>query len=116
MAAEKRQTYFGVPVKTWDKIELASLGVVVATAARGALDTVGSKGVFGYGKSSKLVKASRFGLKKSTWSELNTLSTVLGFMLLAKSAIDTLERKTDLFKKEISPGEGFIPWQYRYRY
>lgn len=116
MAAEKRETYFGVPVKTWDRVELISLGVVVATTARTAFETVGQKGLFGYGKSKGLVKASRMGLKSSTWKEINTLSTVLGFMLLAKSALDTIESKTNLLKKEISPGEGLAPWVYRYRY
>jgi hypothetical protein len=116
MAAQKREKYLGIPVKTWDKVELISLGFVVTTTARTALETVGKKGVFGFGKSSGLVKASRLGMKADTWKEITTLSTVLGFMLVAKSAIDAIESKTNLFKKEISPGEGLTPWVYRYRY
>ena len=61
MAAQKREKYLGIPVKTWDKVELISLGFVVATTARTAFETVGKKGVFGFGKSSGLVKASRLG-------------------------------------------------------
>ena len=115
LAAEKRETYLGMSVKTWDRIELASIGFVLATTGRAALETVGKKGIFGYGKSSGLVKASRLGMQASTWKEITTLSTVLGFLLVMKSSIDVVERKTNLFKKEISPGDGLIPWQYRYR-
>jgi hypothetical protein len=109
MAAEERKTYLGISVKTWDRIELASLGVVLATSARAAFEMVGKKGIFGYGKSKSLVSASRMGMKASTWKEITTLSTVLGFLLVAKSSVDTIEKKTNLFKKEVSPGDGFIP-------
>ena len=108
MAAEERKKYLGIKVETWDKIELASMGVVVATSLRSALDVVGSRGLFGYGKSKTLVKASRFGIKKSTWNELTTLSTVLGVMILLKSGVDLLERKTNILNKEISPGQGLF--------
>jgi len=116
MSAEPREKLLGLSVKTWDRIELASLAFVVAVSGRGALEGVGKNGVFGFGKSKELVKFSRLGLKTSTWKDVNTLSAVLGFAVLLKSGVDLVERKTDLLKKEVSPGEGLLPkWKYVYR-
>jgi hypothetical protein len=116
MSAEKREKMLGLSVKTWDRIELLSLGIVVAVSGRGVLEGVGKNGLFGYGKSNKLVKYSRMGLKTSTWKDVNTLSAILGFAVLLKSGVDLVERKTDLLKKEVSPGEGLLPrWKYVYR-
>ena len=108
MAAIPRNNYLGMKTETWDKLELASLGVVIATSLRGVLDVVGSKGLFGYGKSKSLVKLSRLGMKKATWADITTLSTVLGFAILLKSGIDVIESKTNLVNKEISPGKGLF--------
>jgi|TARA_B100001094_G_scaffold122972_1_gene118724 hypothetical protein len=92
---EKR---LGISIKTWDKIELTSLGLLVLITARETMDVVGSKGLFGFGKSKKLQKYSRLGFERDTWSNLNVVSSLLGAGLLLKNAIDTVERKTTLFQ------------------
>ena len=110
MAAEKREKYLGIPVKTWDKIELGAFGFVIATSLRGVLEQVGNKGIFGFGKNKKIGKYSRLGMTKGTWGEINTVSAVLGLMILLKSGIDMVENKTNLFTNEISPGEGLFTY------
>ena len=92
---EKR---LGISIKTWDRIELTSLGLLVLITARETMDVVGSKGLFGFGKSKKLQKYSRLGFERDTWSNLNVVSSLLGAGLLLKNAIDTVERKTTLFQ------------------
>jgi hypothetical protein len=110
MPAEKREKILGIPTQTWDKIELGAFGFVIATSLRGVMEQVGKKGLFGVGKSKKVAKFSRFGLAKGTWTEINTLSAVLGLLILLKSGIDLLEAKTNIFKTEISPGEGLFTY------
>jgi hypothetical protein len=110
MAAIPREKYLGIPVKTWDKIEMGAFGFVVANSLRGVLEQVGNRGIFGFGKSKHLGKYSRFGMSKATWTEINTVSAVLGLMILLKSGIDMVENKTNLFKNEISPGEGLFTY------
>lgn len=92
---EKR---LGISIKTWDKIELTSLGLLVLITARETMDVVGSKGLFGFGKSKRLQSYSRLGLERDTWSNLNVISTLLGSVLLLKGAIDTVESKTTLLQ------------------
>jgi hypothetical protein len=92
---EKR---LGISIATWDKIELASLGLLVIITARETMDVVGSKGVFGGRlKSKKLQRMSRLGFERSTWTDLNVFSSLLGAALLLKGAVDTIESKTGLF-------------------
>jgi hypothetical protein len=78
MSAEPREKLLGLSVKTWDRIELASLAFVVAVSGRGALEGVGKNGVFGFGKSNKLVKFSRLGLKTSTYLNVEGREHVVG--------------------------------------
>ena len=92
---EKR---LGISIKTWHKIELTSLGLLVLITARETMDVVGSKGLFGFGKSKRLQSYSRLGLERDTWSNLNVISTLLGSVLLLKGAIDTVESKTTLLQ------------------
>ena len=92
---EKR---LGISIKTWDKVELTSLGLLVLITARETMDVVGSKGLFGFGKSKRLQSYSRLGLERDTWSNLNVISTLLGSVLLLKGAIDTVESKTTLLQ------------------
>ena len=92
---EKR---LGISIKTWDKIELTSLGLLVLITARETMDVVGSKGLFGFGKSKRLQRYSRLGLERDTWSNLNVISSLLGAGLLLKGAIDTVETKTTLLR------------------
>ena len=92
---EKR---LGISIKTWDKIELTSLGLLVLITLRETIDVIGSNGLFGVGKSKKLQKYSRLGFERDTWSNLNVISSVLGAGLLLKGAIDTVETKTTLLR------------------
>ena len=92
---EKR---LGISIKTWDKIELTSLGLLVLITARETMDVVGSKGLFGFGKSKRLQRYSRLGFERDTWSNLNVISSLLGAGLLLKGAIDTVETKTTLLQ------------------
>lgn len=92
---EKR---LGISIATWDKIELASLGLLVIITARETMDVVGSKGVFGGRfKSKKLQRVARLGFERETWTDLNVFSSLLGAALLLKGAVDTVESKTSLF-------------------
>ena len=92
---EKR---LGISIKTWDKIELTSLGLLVLITARETMDVVGSKGLFGFGKSKRLQRYSRLGFERDTWSNLNVISTLLGSVLLLKGSVDTVESKTTLLR------------------
>mgnify|MGYP000394751047 CR=1 FL=1 len=92
---EKR---LGISIKTWDRIELTSLGLLVLITARETMDVVGSKGLFGFGKSKRLQRYSRLGLERDTWSNLNVVSSLLGAGLLLKGAIDAVETKTTLLR------------------
>jgi hypothetical protein len=97
---EKR---LGISIATWDKIELASLGLLVIITARETMDVVGSKGVFGGRlKSKKLQRMSRLGFERSTWTDLNVFSSLMGAALLLKGAVDTVENKTDLLSRKNS--------------
>ena len=70
--------------KQWDVLELSSAGLVLMSAIREAADTVGRKGIAGRFKSKNLVKYSRLGLDRETWSTLNTISVVAGAFLTVK--------------------------------
>ena len=92
---EKR---LGISIKTWDKVELTSLGLLVLITARETMDVVGSKGLFGFGKSKRLQRYSRLGFERDTWSNLNVISSLLGAGLLLKNSIDAIETKTTLLQ------------------
>jgi hypothetical protein len=96
---EKR---LGISIKTWDKVELTSLGLLVLITLRETMDVVGSKGLFGFGQSKRLQKYSRLGFERDTWSNLNVISSLLGAGLLLKGTIDTVEAKTDLFSTKLT--------------
>lgn len=68
----------------WDFIELSSATIVLLTAIREAADTVGRKGIAGRFKSKGLVRFSRLGLERDTWSTLNTVSILFGAILTTK--------------------------------
>ena len=77
---EKR---LGISIATWDKIELSSIGLLVLITLRETLDVVGSNGIFGGRlKSRRIESFSRLGFERSTWKEINVLSTVLGLSLI----------------------------------
>lgn len=96
---EKR---LGISIATWDKIELSSIGLLVLITLRETLDVVGSNGIFGGRlKSRRIESFSRLGFERTTWKEINVLSTVLGAALLLKNAVDVVESKTSLFDTKI---------------
>lgn len=70
--------------KQWDFMELSSASIVLLTAIREAADVVGRRGIGGRFKSRKLVKFSRLGLERDTWTTLNTISIVFGAFLTTK--------------------------------
>jgi len=96
------QKRLGISIATWDKIELSSIGLLVLITLREALDVVGTNGILGGRlKSRRLEGLSRLGLERSTWKEINVLSTVLGAALLLKNAVDVVESKTSLFDTKV---------------
>lgn len=97
---EKR---LGISIATWDKLEIASLGLLLLITARETMDVVGSKGLFGFGKSKKLQKYSRLGFERDTWTNINVMSTILGASLLLKGTVDTLESKTGVLATMFKP-------------
>ena len=92
----------GISIKTWDRLEIGSLALLVIITARQTMDTVGTNGLFGFGKSKKLQRYSRLGFERNTWRNINVMSSVLGAALLLKGTIDTVEAKTDLFKPNLT--------------
>ena len=92
----------GISIKTWDKLEIGSLGLLVLITARQTMDTVGTNGLFGFGKSKKLQRYSRLGFERDTWRNINVMSSLLGAALLLKGAIDTVEAKTNLFQTQLT--------------
>lgn len=79
--------------KQWDVLELSSAGIVLMTAIREAADTVGRKGLAGHFKNKKLVKYSRLGLDRETWSTLNTVSILAGAFLTVKFTYEKFKDK-----------------------
>jgi len=70
--------------KQWDVLELGSASIVLMSAIREAADTVGRRGIAGRFKNKSLVKYSRLGLDRETWTTLNTISIVAGAFLTVK--------------------------------
>ena len=80
---------FGVSAKNWAYVEGISAILLLATTGRRALNEVGSKGIFGHCKSTKLAKV---GAKhKDRWETFETLSLVAFALVLLKSNQETLE-------------------------
>ena len=77
----------------WDFIELSSAAIVLLTAVREAADTVGRKGIGGRFKSRSLVRFSRLGLERDTWSTLNTVSILFGAILTTKFTYNQFKDK-----------------------
>lgn len=100
---EQIEKRLGISIATWDKIELTSLGLLLLISARETMDVVGSKGLFGFGKSKRLQRYSRLGFERDTWTNINVLSTVLGAGLLLKGTIDTIEAKKGVLANMLKP-------------
>ena len=104
---EQIEKRLGISIKTWDKIELTSLGLLVLITLRETMDVVGSNGLFGFGRSDRLQRYSRLGFERDTWSNINVLSSLLGAGLLFKGAIDAVETKTTLLRQATKPRTTF---------
>lgn len=100
---EQIEKRLGISIATWDKIELTSLGLLLLISARETMDVVGSKGLFGFGKSKRLQRYSRLGFERDTWTNINVMSTVLGAGLLLKGTIDTIEAKKGVLATMLKP-------------
>jgi len=79
--------------KQWDVLELSSASIVLLSAIREAADTVGRRGIAGRFKNKKLVKYSRLGLDRETWTTLNTISIVAGAFLTVKFTYEQFKDK-----------------------
>lgn len=79
--------------RQWDFIELSSASIVFLTALREATDVIGRRGLAGKFKSKKLVKFSRLGLERDTWTTLNTVSIVFGAFLTTKFTYEQFKNK-----------------------
>tara|TARA_Y100000114_G_C11703318_1_gene299603 strand:- start:494 stop:841 length:348 start_codon:yes stop_codon:yes gene_type:complete len=77
----------------WDFIELSSASIVFLTAFREAADVIGRRGIAGRLKSKRLVKLSRLGLERDTWTTLNTISIVFGAFLTTKFTYQQFKAK-----------------------
>ena len=100
---EQIEKRLGISIATWHKIELTSLGLLLLISARETMDVVGSKGLFGLGKSKRLQRYSRLGFERDTWTNINVLSTVLGAGLLLKGTVDTIESKKGVLATMLKP-------------
>ena len=79
--------------KQWDVLELGSASIVLLSAIREAADTVGRRGIAGRFKNKTLVKYSRLGLDRETWTTLNTISIVAGAFLTVKFTYEQFKDK-----------------------
>lgn len=79
-----RQSILGFSAQTWTYVEAASGALLLLTTMKTAANTVGSTGVFGYGKNKKL--ASYGKTNQRTWDSLQALSLAIIAITMVKSS------------------------------
>lgn len=65
----------GISEDRWTQIQFASGGLLLITTLRTVMNTIGSTGVFGYGKNKNLANFGK--TKEQTWNSLQAVSLAL---------------------------------------
>ncbi len=113
MAKKEFRPLFGVKGDTWMKVDGVSTLLFTAVVTRRALQGLGEKGVFGYGKNKSMAKIN-FGLSNTTWGYVDAISTALWAFTLIHGAIDTYEEMNNIpDHKQLMPGQGIIYRGYK---
>ena len=84
----------GISEKTWTYIGVASGTLLLMSPLRTAANTIGSDGVFGYGKSQKLATYGKG--KEKTWSSIQALSLGLIALTMVESSHDNLVKLAEI--------------------
>jgi len=83
----------GLSPQSWTYVETVSGLLLLVTTARTAANTIGSQGIFGYGKNEKLAK---YGSKNSSnWASLQALSLAIVAVTMLRnnhSAVEDLKK------------------------
>ena len=80
----------GISNQTWAYIGLASSGMLLLTTSKAVANSVGSGGIFGYGKSKRLAS---FGKKQEkAWGNLQNISLVLIAVTLLEANYDSIAK------------------------
>ena len=87
----------GISEKTWTYIGVASGTLLLMSSLRTAANTIGSDGVFGYGKSQKLATYGKG--KEKTWSSIQALSLGLIALTMVESSHDNLVKLAEINKR-----------------
>jgi hypothetical protein len=78
----------GFSSETWTYVEVTSGLLLLATTARTAANTIGSQGIFGYGKNNAL---ANYGKKNSAnWNSLQALSLAIVAITMLKSSHNSI--------------------------
>tara|TARA_B100002019_G_scaffold163118_1_gene140684 strand:- start:156 stop:497 length:342 start_codon:yes stop_codon:yes gene_type:complete len=94
------QKFWGLSKRQWDIIEISSAGIAVLATVREAMDAVGTNGIGGQFKSKGLVRLSRLGLERETWTTLNTVGAVFAAFTLTRATYENFKGKGVLFQGE----------------
>ena len=92
------QKFWGLTKRQWDVIELSSAAIAVLATVREAMDSVGSNGIAGHFKSKGLVRLSRLGLERETWTTMNTIGAVFAAFTLTRATYENYKGKGVLFQ------------------
>lgn len=84
----------GISEKTWTYIGVASGTLLLMSSLRTAANTIGSDGIFGYGKSQKLATYGKG--KEKTWSSIQALSLGLVALTMIESSHDNLVKLAEV--------------------
>jgi hypothetical protein len=86
----------GFSSETWTYVEVASGLLLLVTTARTAANTVGSQGIFGYGKNNAL---ANYGKKNNAnWNSLQALSLAIVAITMLKSSHTSIHQITESFR------------------
>ena len=95
-----REKLFGITEKGWKAIDVASVGLILATTVA---DTAQKS------KNRKIKKFSRVGLSPKAFKRTKQLSNGLLIFVLARNLVDAMEEYNILLKKDaLFPGRGLL--------
>ena len=95
-----RETLFGIGEKGWKAIDVASVGLILATTIA---DTAQKS------KNRKIKKFSRVGMSPKAFKRTKQVSNGLLIFVLARNLIDTFEEYNIILKKDaLFPGRGVL--------
>lgn len=95
-----REKLFGITEKGWKAIDVASVGLILATTIA---DTAQRS------KNRKIKKFSRVGLSPKAFKRTKQLSNGLLIFVLARNLVDAMEEYNIILKKDaLFPGRGLL--------